>query len=111
VILIPFKEVRKARINTITVQEGPFTTAEIHGDWLGIPDQTKLYGQLYFEGNRIHGYFTQLILRTGEALPICLRLTEGLHPGMPMEPGSEPSKGKAIINVLPAVETVNRFYY
>ncbi|ATB37346.1 hypothetical protein CYFUS_002768 [Cystobacter fuscus] len=111
VILIPLEESRKSRIETLTVQEGPFTTAQVHGDWEGIPDQTKLYGELYFKDNRIHGHFTQLILRTGEVLPICMRLTEGIHPGMPMEPGSQPSKGKAIINLIPAVETVNRFYY
>jgi serine/threonine protein kinase len=109
VVLIPVDDAIKSRTKTITVQEGPFTTAEILTEWEGIPDQTKLYGQLYFEGNRVHGYFTQLILRTGEVLPVCLRLTQGLTPGMPMKPGSRP--GKAIISIFPAVETVDRFYY
>jgi serine/threonine protein kinase len=109
VVLIPVDDAIKSRTKTITVQEGPFTTAEILTPWEGIPDQTRLYGQLFFEDNRVHGYFTQLILRTGETLPVCLRLTQGLTAGMPMKPGSR--AGKAIISIFPAVETVDRFYY
>ncbi|MFY0574427.1 hypothetical protein ACN28S_08770 [Cystobacter fuscus] len=59
---------------TITVQEGPYTTAVIASQWQEIPPLTKLYGELFFEGDRVHGYFTRIILHTGESLPVCIRL-------------------------------------
>lgn len=55
--------------------------------WGDFPVDTPLLGHAWFSGNRVYGRLTQVLLASGDRLPICLDLDFN-GPGVPMEAGS-----------------------
>lgn len=96
-LLISVRETAYYNPLIIPIQEGP-RTAYITSPWNDLPNLTRLHGEIYFEGNRVHGQFTQLQLATGETYPVCLYLSDGAQRGIEMYKGSRPGK----VRVLPA---------
>jgi serine/threonine-protein kinase len=76
-----------------------------------LPDGTVVSGELFFDGQRIHGRFTQAHTPQGQTYPVCLVLADrndniGLGANH-VKPGKEP--GTALVQWSEGVKVVERF--
>jgi len=90
-------------IRRIPVINGAPSTLETLLEWETLPDRSLLSGEFYIAQDRVHGRYTRLTLPSGETLPICAVLYEGIE----MKPGS--TSEKAIINPFTFATVVSRF--
>jgi len=89
------------------VSEGD-VIAETHGRWGELPDDTPLYGKLFFGTGRVYARFTQARLPSGELVPVCLQvITPPKGLGTEMNPGSTSTKAR--IDNIPFAKMVLKF--
>lgn len=55
-----------------------------------LPAGTKLYGQMWTGGEKVHAYWTRAELPGGVQMPVCLVLGYDERGGYPKEPGTQP---------------------
>jgi eukaryotic-like serine/threonine-protein kinase len=85
-------------------EDTPFTVA---GIWKNLPDETRLYGRLYFGEKRVYGLFTEARTTTGETYTVCMRLGYRGEPGTAIKPGSTPEN--ILVGPIADVEVVDHF--
>jgi serine/threonine-protein kinase len=72
------------------VRKGEVLRVQVVGKWGDFPNRTPLLGRAWFGRDRVYGRLTQVLLPSGESLPICLDLDFN-GPGVPMDPDSTPT--------------------
>ncbi|PTL81788.1 serine/threonine-protein kinase [Vitiosangium sp. GDMCC 1.1324] len=82
----------------ILVSEGDVTASTI-GRWGQLPDDSHLYGRLYFGKGHVFGRFTRARLPGGETVPICMEVRTSKGRGIAMEPGGTSQKAR-VANIL-----------
>ncbi len=93
------------------VRVGPGVTMRLSETGTKLPDGTVVSGELFFDGQRIHGRFTQAHTPQGQTYPVCLVLADrndniGLGANH-VKPGKEP--GTALVQWSEGVKVVERF--
>jgi len=97
--------------NWVPVRVGPGVMMRLDETGTTLPDGTMVSGELFFDGQRIHGRFTQAHTPQGETYPVCLVLADrndniGLGANH-VKPGKEP--GTALVQWSEGVKVVERF--
>jgi serine/threonine-protein kinase len=95
----------------VPVRVGPGVTMRLSETGTKLPDGTRVSGELFFDGQRIHGRFTQAHTPQGQTHPVCLVLVDrndniGLGADN-VKPGKEP--GTALVAWSEGVRAVERF--
>ncbi|HZH75973.1 MAG TPA: hypothetical protein VEY88_08070, partial [Archangium sp.] len=106
--LFPFEDYTE---KWVPVRVGPGVTMVLDETGTKLPDDTVVSGELFFDGQRIHGRFTQAHTPQGETYPVCLVLADrndniGLGADN-VKPGREP--GTALVLFSEGVKVVERF--
>ena len=106
--LFPFEDYTE---KWVPVRVGPGVTMVLDETGTKLPDDTVVSGELFFDGQRIHGRFTQAHTPQGETYPVCLVLADrndnlGLGADN-VKPSKEP--GTALVLFSEGVKVVERF--
>ncbi|HSP79056.1 MAG TPA: hypothetical protein VLQ93_11030, partial [Myxococcaceae bacterium] len=84
----------------IPVQEGP-ATLYLGAPWAKLPSKSYLSGRLIIGPERVYGRFTEVLLPSGERLPVCFALIDPKgKPGLPIEGTGE----QGVVKAFPIVE-------
>ena len=89
------------------VRNGEPVRTRLAGHWGDIPDNTPVMGVTWFGKDRVYGRLTEILLPTGERLPVCLDL-EFNGPGIPMRPGSTRTEALTVFSVIAVIAPESR---